>query len=124
MTEKKLIPFDLDRAIAGDPLITRDGRKVIKFHYFACEDLHCPIVAHIENELRLTVYWKNGKYYSDYKMDCDLFMAPKTKTYWANVYKDKHRHFVGVLFTDEKEARSAALENVYHVKTISFEVEE
>jgi len=125
MTDKKLIPFDLECAIAGDPLITRDGRKVIKFHYFSGDDLQYPIVAHIDGEDRLYEYVKDGEYYPNIPTECDLFMAPKKKNYQVNIYRNIHDGYLragnpyqdGIICID-------AIANSELVKIISFEVEE
>lgn len=101
-------PFDLEKAISGHPLCTRDGRKVLELHYFknASEDDHYHIAALIQERDSpdvhlLETFTKDGRNLNECEQsENDLFLAPLKKTYWVTVYNDTF------------------------VKTISFEVEE
>lgn len=91
-------PFDLDRALEGDRVITRDGKEVTDFHYF--------------NKLNLSNYKLYGvvngevcKWMDNGAEICrpilDLFMAPKEPqvvTRWVNLFID----FDGELVADSK----------------------
>ena len=81
-----MIKFDIDRALAGDKVITRDGGEVNQF-----------FVIHTDNGPTLTGYivdsntietWDiYGGYYGVLnECDDDLFMAPKTLSGFVNVY--------------------------------------
>ena len=80
-------PFDLDKALAGHPIVTRAGIKVIHL-WHKCEN---------EN---LIVYPDGGiQWVNDNGMDLDfvetdyrgndLFLAPKEETLWVAVKKTK-----------------------------------
>lgn len=74
---QNLIPFDLKRALAGEPLVTRDGRKVTSFSINCDHDY--PYRARI-NEDSL-IFTSAGSYYDDgRKNEFDLFMAAPAKT--------------------------------------------
>jgi uncharacterized protein YjhX (UPF0386 family) len=80
--------FDLEKALAGDPVITRDGRSVSEIAIFNSLNDKQNVFATIDGEFyRFT---KNGKYsiYENVEYCLDLFMAPKiVKTSgWLNVY--------------------------------------
>lgn len=87
-------PFDIERAKAGDPVVTRDGRKVRILCYDKKDDSY-PIVALIENEAEdefTESFTLEGKYW-DKKTEEeseDLFMAPIKKTMYVNLYKHGH----------------------------------
>lgn len=79
-----LKPFDLERALAGDPVITRSGAKVLDIYHFNKSTASRPVVVTIEGlhgEFALRkegVRWDDGK-----EDDNDLFMAPKIVTYYC-----------------------------------------
>lgn len=128
MTDKKLIPFNLDRAMAGDTVITRDGRKVLQIAHFPLVNKDERIVAQIEGDFVHFGFSENGSFIIGEISINDLFMAPKTKTYWANVYRykdglDVNSVEIGGIYGSEGDAiQTAGHENF--AKIISFEIEE
>lgn len=70
-------PFDLEKALAGEPVQTRNGRKVIDFHYFDrtsnLKFIYCD-----ENG---DCFWvkDTGTQHSDSESPNDLFMASEPK---------------------------------------------
>jgi hypothetical protein len=123
MTQTKLIPFDLSRALAGDKVVTRDGREAQEIHQFKNIDNEVCVFAIIQGILH--GYEKNGKH--AYFDDDDLFIAPKVKMYWVNVYKYRSEILV---YPNWHETEEEAKRNIFsgdrqrHIKTISFEVDE
>jgi hypothetical protein len=108
---QQLIPFDLAKACAGHPLVTRDGRKVTEFHRF--ETLNKDkCVAVIDG--KAFMFADRGRW--DQFDDCgyDLFIAPTEVTMWVNVYlKNSHNDFEpyytdGFLWKTEERAKSAS----------------
>jgi inorganic pyrophosphatase len=98
-------PFNLEEAISGKPLITRNGRKVLKFHYFDLEGMDECIVAVIEGFKSIYVFHKNGRYFKDEEDINDLCMAePET---WINVYysKTQDKIYNSVKYNSEEEAK-------------------
>lgn len=71
-----MILFNKDRALAGDPVITRDGREVKQLTWF--EDAQ-RWAGTIDAELKT---WKgDGSFlFDNAKYPLDLFMKPKTRT--------------------------------------------
>lgn len=82
-------PFDLEAAQRGEALITRSG-AAITFIAYVKELTECQVLAHFEGVLY--TFNKAGQYYGD-EDPCnhDLFMAPKKKTVWVNIYSDSFR---------------------------------
>ena len=81
-----LKPFDLEKALAGEPVVTRNGFKVIEINCFE-QNTDYPVRVLFENGGTNT-YTKNGKVYTGNNDNgFDLFMAPKTKTMWYCVYE-------------------------------------
>lgn len=126
-----LKPFNLERALAGDPVVTRDCRKVTKI-FKGPFDVSHPVMASIEN---------NDRYFGVYCVDgfCidknnpnpdDLFMAPAKKTYWMNVYKnittEKFSSSNNDLFESIEDARESINLNPFYPyhSTVPIEIEE
>ena len=73
-------PFDYFKATDGEPVITRDGRKVVEIKVFEADIPYC-IVAYIEGEDVLRTYDISGKF-TEKESSLDLFMAPKERKEW------------------------------------------
>jgi hypothetical protein len=73
-------PFNLEAALRGEPLITRDGRKVLEIHFFKETDKEnqC-IVYHAEDSPLRAAYIKGNCIYSGEEDDGDLFMKVQKK---------------------------------------------
>jgi len=121
-------PFDLQAALAGEKLVTRDGREALDFHHFKSDKSINPCAAIIGGQ----VYWfaLNGR--SDSKgeeLDADLFMAPRKRTVYVNVYD--HAGDVGgegpkgtkaYAFDEEAGAISNSKHNSWGLLAIAFPV--
>ena len=82
-----LKPFNLQEALAGKKVVTRDGREVIgiKFWNNATNDKYS-VAGCIDGVVQL--WTKDGGYFG-YRSDTsrlDLFMAPETKKVYIGVY--------------------------------------
>ncbi len=131
----KLKPFNLERALASDPVVLGNGTKVLEIFVSKIVDEYCVIA--VDEKRRIGTYTKQGRYKCSLD-DCtklDLFMVPKTQTYWANVYKDEAGNLLmsPIAFESEESAKKfmdtlhsslTFLKTVTYIKTISFEVEE
>ncbi len=83
-------PFNLERALAGDPVVTREGRKVIRItHFPESMIIDYRLVVLLENQNLPDFYCENGNYRrDDGETPFDLFMAPRTETRWFNHYSN------------------------------------
>lgn len=91
--EPKPEPFDLERALKGDKLITRSGRSVSQFHMFDAPKTTWSIHVVIDEEVNC--FRSNGKFMSEISEHIDhpydLFMAPREPEYqtvWVNLYDE------------------------------------
>jgi hypothetical protein len=99
-------PFNLQKALAGEPVVTRDGQKIIEIHYFKYVKTKFPLVVHIENNSSVDHYTINGKWTEDFENEeLDLFMAEPEA--WINVYYSKIQDKIwnSVKYNSEKEAK-------------------
>ena len=105
-------PFNLERALAGDKVVTRDGREVVQLFYAdKVIDDNDKVVAVVDGLVE--TYTPDGFYYST-KKECifDLFMATTTVKVerWVNMYKDgtqtthQSKEYADVMKSDDRIA--------------------
>lgn len=76
-------PFNLERALAGDKVVTRAGKEVTELHYFNTVNTEYMVYAVIDGATY--VYNKDGKRPARNAMQ-DLLMSPKIVTKYVNIY--------------------------------------
>lgn len=76
--------FNLDRALAGEPVVTRNGKCVSEIHHFLTATPEHQVAAIIEGDL--FSFHCSGRFLSSEADEMDLFMAPVKKQEWANIY--------------------------------------
>ncbi len=127
MTDKKLIPFNLERALAGDPVVTRDGRNA-KVVYKSDREESYPLLVVFEDEEECTAYveWHTNEGINCVGLESvlDLFMAPKTKTYKVDVYKNVDTCDLSLSSIYLPAYTLKPLYPFKLLKTISFELED
>lgn len=76
----KTIPFSIEAASKpGARVVTRDGRKVLWWHYQPEIDGPLQIVAYIENDVAVRPFYTNGTWSEGHQNDKDLFLAVEPK---------------------------------------------
>jgi hypothetical protein len=81
-----LKPFDLEAALRGEPVVTRDGRPVTQLHLFKDTTCNLPLIG-VVNHL-LQNFTEEGKYiFAEDDSRHDLFMAPKKKKLFISIRK-------------------------------------
>lgn len=100
-------PFDLQKALAGEKVVNRSGKEIkgINWTKYPIEDAY------------RDTYTLRGKLVDGTDSLYDLFMAPKTKTVWINIYK---RHNSPYHLTEEEAVIFRFRED--YIKTISVEI--
>ena len=74
-------PFDLGAALWGEPVVTRDGRRVLQVVHLSQAHESCRVVAVVESEESIFPYQEDGRYLtSDNTSRTDLLMPPRTFT--------------------------------------------
>ncbi len=83
-------PFDLEAAKRGEPIVTRDGRSVVFVaHDPSFTETH-RVIVRVEGTGSPRCYAESGEYYKNYSDDLDLFMVPRKRTAYVNVYGVRH----------------------------------
>ncbi len=121
-------PFDLSKALAGEPLVTRDGRKVTNFTQIGPMSIGRPFAAYCEEEI-IRCFTKDGKCFENHDSH-DLFMAPKPKKkLWIAVKKSKEKCGIGGihLTSNAFESESMCFDyqefNIKDIEIIEIEIE-
>lgn len=132
--ENKFIPFDVERAKKGDPVITRDKREARIICFDRVGHTQLSIVALVFKSYKETgsadkeecyLYDIEGRLDGNTVnggLPLDLFMKPVKKTYWVNIYKNE----LGFLVYYEylKEIDSPNVLNKEFIGMYSIEIEE
>jgi hypothetical protein len=118
-------PFDLQKALLGEPLVYGYGEEVVDLKQFANGEL-----------ISLA---KNGTYrrhkldgttivaIPSYEAEFSLFMAEKPKVKkegWINVWKDKYiftKNYVGSIFETKEDAENQV--KLWHRKSATIKIE-
>jgi len=117
--------FNLERALAGDTIITRDGGQAVIVKGISAREDYGDFLAvvSLHGTPELIEVWNDGRHFTDIDEPSlyDLFMATVKKEGWINIYKDS-RTGVGAVFKTEEGARATAVDD--YVTTIKIEWEE
>ena len=79
-------PFNLEQALAGAPVITREGTKVIRLFTVPEAKPNSRLVAVLEDG-EIATFNEGGRYYSMRDSSLDLFMAPSKKEVYIATIK-------------------------------------
>jgi hypothetical protein len=112
--------FNLERALAGEPVCTRDGNEVTQLTYFQETDDLFIVGGVLERELYL---WQtNGRFLETKEHPKDLFMKPKENAIWVNVHSKDSRIWIvegdDDGFKTEQEAKRYSFGDIYYIKTL------
>lgn len=75
MMSTTMKPFDLQAALRGGPVVTRDGRRVLQVAYFP-DAPGLPVLAYVQGSEFVYAYPTNGLLTRGTASRNDLFMAP------------------------------------------------
>lgn len=121
------IPFDIEKAMNGSDVCTRDGRNARILCFDAKGDR--PIVALIDqNGLSDDYpykYYANGLFYDDTISDIDLMIVQSVKIGYMNLYKnnsdnDDCIYNTSNVYRDIEEARNHIVDQDRYVNTVEF----
>ena len=94
--------FNLEKALAGEKVITRDGREVTQIVSFDASDSEFVVYGVIDGQA-VDSWTQDGGYHDTYSEECgaDLFMEPVMLSGFINVYDD---HVGQLVFTNKSGA--------------------
>lgn len=124
MVEKKLKPFDIQKAREGKPVCTRDGRKARIICYDRQSDHGFPLVVLVENtgaekDEDVHFYRANGTAATAERAQ-DLMMLPEKHEGWVNLYKSGNSNLAAILGSGfVYNTKEEAINNANPDKTIA-----
>ncbi len=121
---KNLKPFDLNAALRGDPVVTREGEKVTHIAHFASMPGR-NLIWTLTDETTVNYIYINGKAYHDRDSQYDLFMASKTKKLWIGVKKEveSNRHDTTIAYENLEELKQNNFISLDEIQIIQVEIE-
>ena len=126
MSEETLKPFDYAAYLAGAPVRTRDGRKVLELYMAKTPGIAYPLVVWLDgNGKSHFSATADGRFYQcsgDYS--ADLFMATVKKSVWINLFRGTGGCFTATWTTKELADSHAEKNPEYLIKTFEFQYEE
>lgn len=116
----KIKPFNLEEALNGAKVVTRDGRfvnQLIKFNADEKETLYGVVDKEIAS-------WKDDGRWGEKDHHIDLFLAVEPKSIWVNIYR-RHNYddiYVGdTRFKSKQDAiKSVGKNDPDYIKTIQI----
>ncbi len=120
------VKFNLERALAGERVITRAGKEVVHLSYIDIEDYQDPkifAVVKYGDKYEKIFCHDDGYYYSNQAGSYnDLQMFPKGETIYANLYKNLEGviYVEGDYFDTYDEAVNSIDKRRVYLKTISI----
>ena len=117
-------PFNLELAMKGEPVVTREGKKILEIHCFEKVLGQYRLVGVNENGDLLS--WTiTGSYNNTEKgHKNDLFMATKTQKVWIAVNTTEgYAHGTAKIFNTENEAKEFFKPTALCLKFIEIEIE-
>ena len=109
-------PFDLEKALAGAKVVTRDGREVTQLTKFDVRG-DFPLTGIIQNQRES--FKLNGKYSDHIESHYDLFMAPQKQSIWVNVYSSEKGKLFCLTYYSKQEANKSQ-SSANFIKTIEI----
>lgn len=114
----KLEKFDLEKALNGAKVVTREGREVTQFTKFEI-DSKFPLHGVVGSKL---YSWMIDGYFKE-NNDCssiDLFLAVEPQRIWSNVYKHENGNiWLGGYYRSLLDAKKSIYSKEY-IKTIEI----
>ena len=115
----KLEKFNLQKALNGAKIVTRDGREVTQLTKFEDAEEY-PLGAVLEGKIQS---WSiDGYYYIDRlgENNADLFIEGKVRRAWVNVYGHGRDILTGGCYRTREDAIRNIREDYEYIKTIEI----
>jgi hypothetical protein len=123
-------PFNLEEALAGKPVITRDGKEARMIYQSLVNEKPLLCSVYLTDKESYISYCSDGKQYSNATCSNDLFMKPEKQTFWMFISNQQQQKFNGVFFrlssvtfNSEKDAKDSPWNTDKDYKLTSFEAE-
>lgn len=111
-------PFDLEKALAGEPVVTQSGKNVTQLTQFSLVNTEYSLYGVIDGKVHR--WLRSGEWDFDNKNhDLDLFMDEPER--WVNVYWDsRNANWCVGPFPSEEIAKENCLHHPHYQATIKL----
>ena len=117
--EANMKPFNLEQALAGKPVITRDGTPVTEIYHFKTTTEKQPVVGIIGGSV--CSFTETGHFYPDKEYSKnDLLMEVEKKTVWINLYQYNENNKVKVGTLNTYNSKESAEENIATSRSVKY----
>jgi hypothetical protein len=119
--EVELKEFNLEKALNGTKVFTRNGRQVTEIHQFKTKRGANTVVGVIDG--CLYEWYESGVWDSTGKTTYDLFILPEVVCKYQNIYydsKDNRMWTGGKIYNTKQEALNSVGQSMYYIKTIKI----
>jgi hypothetical protein len=119
----KLEKFDLEKALNGAKVVTRDGREVSQLTKFENLNDDYPLIGVVDRSIR--TWTTQGLFVGDHTGECDedLFLAVEPQRKWVNVYYLNGKLFIGAdqyNYLTDAYLHAVDTPNMQYIKTIEI----
>jgi hypothetical protein len=115
----KLEKFDLEKAINGAKVVTRDGHEVTQLTKFESVNDDYSVLGVLDNNLQ--AWTRQGKFNTNHgECDADLFIAVEPQRVWVNVLKINGHIGLGAIGYTKEEAKMKNIHMDKYIKTIEI----
>jgi len=112
-------PFDLEKALAGEPVVTRDGREVTQLHLFDTPEKY-KLYGVISGRY-ITCWDVDGNYtHGLEEAKHDLLMKEKVIKGWCNIYQEGDSIWISHPHESEERAKKTIMYDSKYIKTIKI----
>jgi hypothetical protein len=113
----KLEKFDLEKALNGAKVVTRDGREVSQFIKFDTYEKFS-LYGVVNDEI---LFWDiKGRYYEGANPNIDLFIVGEVRRGWVNVYGNGRDIITSGGYITREDAVGNIREDYEYIKTIEI----
>lgn len=106
-------PFDLQKALAGHPVVTRDGQRVNYLRHFPVSGES--LVGVREGAGNLSIWEEDGRHLCTGPHPYDLFLEVKTVKKWARMVMMGGTPYAFSMWDSKEEAEQCPITNGYRV---------
>ena len=100
-------PFDLEAAKRGEPICNRRGDPLTFIAYVPDAKEGTNLIT-LANDGEIFLNYKDGLYIGDGDSAFDIFMAPKKRTVWVNLYNGQDGQIRGFAYESQAVADECA----------------
>lgn len=117
-----LLPFDLEKALSGKYEIIRGDNTPVEEIKVMDSDIPFPVMVVFNDASSINTYQRNGDYTPNCTNAYRLFLKPKPRKVWANIYYERNGVVnIGAVHNSLSEAEECRRPERF-LKTVELEI--